>query len=226
MERHGDDADEDSMVDGMVLEMVPVGDLDVPDTADGAKFGISEEDIEDPDEAEGEGDEGPGAADPVPWQRRMRYAMAILASILRGCYGVVTRHAIDDGAQADLLVLGGAFGWILGGVFWALFVECLWCRERRSRLDCLGSVVYGALSGAITCGNILCLTYALELQHSAVVVPITNTSFVCTLILCVLVQMEHCDLYKVGATVAALLCIVLLAGSSLWGEGHGHGYSV
>ena len=160
--------------------------------------------------------------EPKVWEVRSAYLVAIAAAVMRASYGLVTKHAIREGATPDLLVLAGAGGWVLCGTVWALGRDGIWRTHQRAKLPFTLCIGLGMISGCLTCGNILFLTKALEQGDASTLVPIANTSFLCTMAMSVSARMEQCDCLKLAAAVAAVACIGLLAGSSVY-ESHLHG---
>jgi len=139
--------------------------------------------------------------------------MLSAATVLRASYGLLTKAAILHGADADILVLCGACGWVLGGGLWAVRYEVV--GEKWSTLPWRACLTYGSISGVLTCGNIRSLTLALREGDASALVPIANSSFLCTLALSVVAGTVKRKRYKGIAVGAALLCIALLAASSL-----------
>ncbi|MEJ2456478.1 MAG: EamA family transporter, partial [Candidatus Thiodiazotropha sp.] len=107
---------------------------------------------------------------------RLFVGLAILASLLRAIYGVVTKAALNQGADSDLLLLIAALCWIVGGAAYARF------REGRFRLTGK-KLAYGAVSGLLVTLIVNFLVKAVSLGEASVVIPIANLSFVAALLL-------------------------------------------
>ena len=156
------------------------------------------------------------------------YLIAILASALRASYGVISKQALQQGANSTQLVLSGAGGWCFVGAVYAMVLkkDCSGWRNRA----CLR---YGTLNGMLQMGNIGMLNLALMHGSASIVVPVANCSFAMTLIISVLCGMESVDRYKAAAISMAGLCVLLLAqaaaqASAQAAQGgaprHGHGH--
>ena len=154
--------------------------------------------------------------------------LALLASALRASYGVISKQALQQGANSTQLVLSGAGGWCFVGAAYAILLkkDCSGWRNRA----CLR---YGSLNGMLQMGNIGLLNLALMHGSASIVVPVANCSFAMTLIISVLCGMESVDRYKGAAIAMAGLCVLLLAqaaaqasqaGAQAGAARHGHGH--
>jgi drug/metabolite transporter (DMT)-like permease len=145
----------------------------------------------------------PGVGVDLRWHR-LFVGLAILASLLRAVYGVVTKAGLSQGADSDLLLLIAALCWVLGGAAYARL------REGRFRLNSK-KLVYGALSGVLVTLIVNFLVAAVALGEASVVIPIANLSFVAALLLSVAVGWERLTPRKLGAVACAIVSIVLLS---------------
>lgn len=134
------------------------------------------------------------------------YALACVASALRACYGVLSKHALRSGADSTQLVLCGAAGWLVVGAAYALLHErsLLGWRDKW----CLR---FGMVNGVLQGSNIAMLNLALMQGSASIVVPVANCSFALTLAISVVCGMEGMDRKKAAAVAMAALCIGLLA---------------
>ena len=134
------------------------------------------------------------------------YALAVVASALRACYGLLSKHALRGGADSTQLVLCGAAGWLVVGAAYALVQE-------RSLLGWRDKwcVRFGMVNGVLQGSNIAMLNLALMQGSASIVVPVANCSFALTLTISVLCGMEGMDRKKAAAVGMAALCVGLLA---------------
>jgi drug/metabolite transporter (DMT)-like permease len=135
---------------------------------------------------------------------RLFVALAIFASLLRACYGVVTKAALNQGADGDLLMLIAALCWVAGGAAYAVW------REGRFRLSGK-KLVYGAISGLLVTLIVNFLVAAVALGEASVVIPIANLSFVAALLLSVAIGWERLTGRKLSAVACAVISIWLLS---------------
>ncbi len=135
---------------------------------------------------------------------RLFIGLAILASLLRAIYGVVTKAALNQGADSDLLMLIAALCWILGGAAYAVL------REGRFRLSGK-KLIYGAVSGLLVTLIVNFLVAAVALGEASVVIPIANLSFVVALLLSLALGWERLSPRKLSAIVCAVVSIWLLS---------------
>eukprot|EP00908_Phaeocystis_cordata_P027344 Transcript_9898.p1 GENE.Transcript_9898~~Transcript_9898.p1 ORF type:complete len:392 (+),score=178.95 Transcript_9898:261-1436(+) len=134
------------------------------------------------------------------------YLIAVLASALRASYGVISKQALQHGANSTQLVLSGAAGWCCVGALYAIVRERSFDGWRNP--TCLR---YGSINGLLQMGNIGLLNLALMQGSASIVVPVANCSFAMTLTISVLFGMESVDRYKGAAIGMAILCVLLLA---------------
>ncbi len=135
---------------------------------------------------------------------RLFVGLAVLASLLRAIYGVVTKAALNQGADSDLLLLIAALCWIVGGAAYARF------REGRFRLTGK-KLAYGAVSGLLVTLIVNFLVMAVSLGEASVVIPIANLSFVAALLLAAALGWERLTPRKLSAVACAVLSIWLLS---------------
>lgn len=130
--------------------------------------------------------------------------LAVLASVLRACFGIVTKAAALRGVDLQLLLLVNGPVWIaVGGVYAIL-------RERGLRVT-VAKLKYSMVSGALVCGVANFLMLALALGEASVVVPIANMSFLVALLISAGLGMERLSLRKLAAVALTVTAIVVLA---------------
>jgi len=132
------------------------------------------------------------------------FSVAIIASIFRATYGVITKGGILQQADPEIMLLLISSCWIVGGGLYAIG------RERRFRFT-RKKMVYSFLSGLLVYLIANCLMSAVKIGEASIVIPIANMSFVIALALSVRLGMETLTLRKIGAIVCAALSILLLS---------------
>ncbi len=130
--------------------------------------------------------------------------LVIVASLLRALYGVITKAGLNQGANADTLLLIAALCWVVGGAAYA--------RLREGRFALAGKpAVYALVSGVLVTLIVNFLTRAVSLGEASVVIPIANLSFVAALLFSVALGWERLTGLKLAAIGCAILSIGLLA---------------
>jgi drug/metabolite transporter (DMT)-like permease len=130
--------------------------------------------------------------------------LVIAASLLRALYGVITKAALNQGADADSLMLIAALCWVVGGAAYARFREGRFGMSRKQ-------AAYALVSGLLVTLIVNFLVEAVARGEASVVIPVANLSFVAALLLSVAIGWERLTLKKVGAVGAAVVSIWLLA---------------
>jgi drug/metabolite transporter (DMT)-like permease len=137
---------------------------------------------------------------------RLYVGAAVVASLLRAAYGVMTRSAIVHHANADMMLLMISSSWIVGGGCYAVL------REKRFRMT-TKKAIYSSLSGMLVFLIVNCLMWAVKSGEAGTVIPIANMSFVVAMILSAMLGMEVITIRKTCAVLLAGLSIVLLSRS-------------
>jgi len=135
---------------------------------------------------------------------RMFVGAAVVASLLRAAYGVVTRSAVVHHANVDMMLLMISSSWIIGGGCYAVL------REKRFRVT-KKKVIYSSLSGILVFLIVNSLMWAVKSGEAGTVIPIANMSFVIALIMSVVLGMEMLTLRKAFAVLLAGLSVFLLS---------------
>ncbi len=130
--------------------------------------------------------------------------IAIIASCLRGGYGVISKAGLLHQANADTMLLVISLNWIIGGGIYAYW------REKTMRLTAT-ITGYSILSGILVFLIVNTLMLALKNGQASVVIPIANMSFIVSLAISVLMRFEPMTFHKGMAVVCAGLSIILLA---------------
>jgi drug/metabolite transporter (DMT)-like permease len=129
---------------------------------------------------------------------------ALAASALRALYGILSKTALSQGAEAQGMLLTAALCWVLGGLAYAAL------RERRLRLT-REKALYALFSGSLVFVVVNALIEALKYGDASIVVPVANLSFVVAMAISLLLVMERLSLRKALALGSAALSIFLLA---------------
>lgn len=133
--------------------------------------------------------------------------IAVLASIFRAGFGVVSKAGIiADGSAATMMAIAAA-SWVVGGFAYAVV------READTHVN-RTIVGYSIVSGGIVFMVVNTLFAALARGDASVVIPIANLSFVVALLISVLLRMERLSMRKLVALAFAIVAIVLLSQGS------------
>jgi drug/metabolite transporter (DMT)-like permease len=130
--------------------------------------------------------------------------LAVLASVLRACFGILTKAAALRGVDLQLLLLVNGPVWIVAGGVYAIL------RESGLRVTVV-KVKYSLVSGVLICGVANFLMLALALGEASVVVPIANMSFLVALLISAGLGMERLTSRKLVAVALTVTAIVVLA---------------
>ena len=131
-------------------------------------------------------------------------ALAIVASATRAAYGVVTKAAIEAGADVQAILLLSAACWIAGGLAYAFF------REHRLRIT-RKKIRYVLATGVLVFAVVNTLVEALKFGSASIIVPIANLSFVVAMLISAVIGLEALNRRKWIAAALAATSIFLLA---------------
>lgn len=132
------------------------------------------------------------------------FAVAILASLSRACYGVITKVGILKQADPQLMLTIVSICWIVGGMLYAVF------KEKKLYLS-VKTLLYSGLSGVMIFFIAFFLTLALQHGEATVVIPIANMGFLISLALAALMQMERITRKKGISIIIASCAIIFLS---------------
>lgn len=142
---------------------------------------------------------------------RFFFGLAVVASVLRALYAVVSKFALLHGAAKDTMLLITAVSWIVGGLLYAL-IRYLTAPSFRDRQPLDRTLLFYALfSGVLVFLIVNLLLQAVELGEASVVVPVANLSFVFALLLSVALKWEQLTWRKGIAVVTSLVSLYLLS---------------
>ena len=136
--------------------------------------------------------------------RALFFVIAILASLFRAMYGVITKAGLMNGAEPQVILLIISSCWILGGISYALF------REKRFKIT-KKKLLYSILSGGFVFLIVNFLMLAITYGQASIVIPIANMSFIVALSLSIGMRMERLTRMKGIAIILAGISILLLS---------------
>jgi drug/metabolite transporter (DMT)-like permease len=132
--------------------------------------------------------------------------IAIIASLLRACFGIVSKIGLAGGGDAFMFMLYIGVGWTLAAVCYGIV--------RHPRTAPLREVLpYAFISGTLVCLVVTFLLLGLRTGEASVVIPIANMSFVVALLTSAAFGMERFTARKLTAVGCAAGAIVLLTGA-------------
>ena len=134
------------------------------------------------------------------------FALVVAASLLRACFGIVSKSAVLHGVDLQLMLLVNAPVWIVVGALYAMV------REGGLRVV-RETVMFSLVSGVLICCIANFLMMAVARGQASVVVPIANMSFVVAMLLSAKLGMERLNGRKIAAVGLAAGAIAFLAQS-------------
>lgn len=132
------------------------------------------------------------------------FAVAIVASLSRACYGIVTKVGILKQADPQLMLTIVSVCWIFGGILYAVFKE-------KNLYFSIRTLLYSCLSGIMIFFIAFFLTLALQYGQATVVIPIANMGFLISLALAVSMRMEQLTRKKGVSIIIATCAIIFLS---------------
>ncbi|WP_275099994.1 DMT family transporter [Sedimenticola hydrogenitrophicus] len=130
--------------------------------------------------------------------------LVVLASLFRAAYGVVSKVALLGSADKNTIILLASLCWVVGGAFYAKYVEKRFTVTPQKAL-------YSAVSGVLVFCIVNFLILGLKVAQASIVVPIANMSFIIALLISVLIGTEKMNFKKIVAVAFAAGSIVLLS---------------
>jgi drug/metabolite transporter (DMT)-like permease len=132
------------------------------------------------------------------------FGLAVIASVFRAVYGIISKAGLAEGASLQSLLVIAACCWIAGGGAYALL------REKRFRLTGK-KAVYASISGILVFLIVNFLLLAIEHGQASIAIPIANMSFVMALLLSVGLGMEVLTKRKLLALAVSAVSVVVLS---------------
>ncbi|MCH9852390.1 MAG: DMT family transporter [Alphaproteobacteria bacterium] len=133
--------------------------------------------------------------------------LILLASFLRALYGIFTKIGLTQGADANAILLFGAFFWFIFGLVYALIVG----EDLQKNLK--PKIYYVLVSSAVVFIIVNSLIEGLKYGDASLVIPIANMSFVLALLISVMRGMERLDLPKIIAVMLGAVAIIAISQS-------------
>ncbi|MCK5344394.1 MAG: DMT family transporter [Candidatus Heimdallarchaeota archaeon] len=130
--------------------------------------------------------------------------LVVFASLFRAIYGVVSKAGLSANVEPQSLLLLAAFCWIVGGAFYAKFVEKRFIITKKK-------IVYSLFSGFLVFCIVNFLMLGLDNEQASIVIPIANMSFVVAFIISLILKVEELNFRKTIATCLAIVSIFLLS---------------
>ena len=134
---------------------------------------------------------------------RLGLTLVIAGALCRAVYGILSKAALDQGVDMDLLLLTAALCWVVSGLFYARFIENRYSITRAKLL-------YSILSGCLVYGIVRTLLSALALGEASIIITIANLSFLTALAVALCLKMERLSPRKLMAMGFAVGAIALL----------------
>ena len=136
---------------------------------------------------------------------KLGFALAVAASLLRAGMGLGYKYGLDQGADAQGILILSASCWVAGGLLYSRARERRWFSADRKTWR------YGMVSGALCLG----ITYAMAqgLRHGAasVVLSVAQMSFLGTFILSAWLLGESFTARRGLGLAGGIACILLMA---------------
>ena len=135
---------------------------------------------------------------------RMFFWLVVLASLFRAAYGVVSKAGLLESADKNTIIFLASICWIVGGAFYAKYVEKRFIITSKK-------VLYSVVSGVLVFCIVNFLILGLKVAQASIVVPIANMSFIIALLISILIGTEKMDFKKIVAIAFAAGSILLLS---------------
>lgn len=130
--------------------------------------------------------------------------LAVFASLFRALYGIVSKAGLSAHAEPQSILFLVAFCWVIGGAFYAKFIEKRFVVTKKK-------IVYSLLSGFMVFCIVNFLMLGLVNEQASVVIPIANMSFIVALFISLAFKLEKLNIRKFIAACLAIVSIVLLS---------------
>jgi drug/metabolite transporter (DMT)-like permease len=147
---------------------------------------------------------GGGKTSDISGKSTTFFWLAICASLFRALYGVVSKAGLTAKADPQSMLLLVALCWVVGGAFYAKFVEKRFVVTKKK-------IVYSLLSGFMVFCIVNFLMIGLKNEQASIVIPIANMSFIVALFVSLALKIEKLDIKKSIAACLALFSILMLS---------------
>jgi drug/metabolite transporter (DMT)-like permease len=132
--------------------------------------------------------------------------IAVVASLLRAAFGVISKAGLLDGTDPFLFLVYIGAGWTIAAIVYGLV-------RRRSVGSTSAVLRYGLVCGTLVCLVASFLLLGLRSGEASIVIPIANMSFVIALLTSAALRMERLTRRKLVAVACAAGAIGLLTGA-------------
>ncbi len=129
--------------------------------------------------------------------------IVVCASLCRALYGIVSKAGLSAQADAQSMLLIVALCWVIGGAFYAKFIEKRFIVTQKK-------IAYSVLSGFLVFCIVNFLIQGLKTGLASVVIPIANMSFLVALLVSAVLKIERLTARNTVAAALALVSILLL----------------
>lgn len=129
--------------------------------------------------------------------------IVVSASLCRALYGIVSKAGLSAQADAQSMLLIVALCWVVGGAFYAKFIEKRFIVTQKK-------IVYSVLSGFLVFCIVTFLIQGLKIGQASIVIPIANMSFVIALLISAVLKIERFTVRNASAACLAVVSILLL----------------
>jgi drug/metabolite transporter (DMT)-like permease len=130
--------------------------------------------------------------------------LAVSASLCRALYGVISKAGLSAQAERQSILLLAALCWVVGGAFYAGFIEKRFVVTKKK-------IVYSLLSGSLVFCIVNFLLLGLAHEQASIIIPIANMSFIVALFISLTLKLEALTARKFIAACLAIVSILLLS---------------
>ena len=139
----------------------------------------------------------------------IRFLYSLAASILTGILNMFNKMALTAGINSDTLLTFRYL--VVMAMTVALFRVLNPGLDFRGLKTNRGILLPGAVSGALMLGSLFLLYYAMAIGEISVVIPIVQSCFIFTSLLCVLFLKEKMTMRKAAGVVLAVASMLVLS---------------
>ena len=148
--------------------------------------------------------QGSGSTLNTSGRAKIFFWLVVIASLFRALYGIVSKAGLSANAEPQSILLLVALCWIVGGAFYAKFIEQKFNVTKKK-------IVYSLLSGFMVFCIVNFLMLGLDNEQASIVIPIANMSFIIALIVSLVLKIEEFNIRKLVATCFVICSIILLS---------------
>ena len=131
--------------------------------------------------------------------------LIVVACFLRACMGITYKYGLEIGADKYIVLFLNGVTWVIcGGLFH--LIQKYYTPNRVT----VTTIKFGAMSGALVAGIALFMMLALQQGDASVVLPITQLSFLGTVVIGALMLNEKLNIQKTVGLCFGLLCVIAM----------------